>query len=544
MSAPVALDPLAEERFDYVVIGAGSAGCVVADRLSADPRRRVLTLEAGGLDNWIWFHIPVGYLFAIGNPRSDWLMRTSKQAGLNGRDIAYPRGKAIGGSSAINAMLYLRGQAADYDGWRQLGLPGWGWDDVLPLFKAQEGHAEGASEFHGGAGPLIVSRARAQWEILDSFRDAAEGVGIPKTDDFNRGDNFGSSYFQVTQKNGLRCSAARAFLKPALKRPNLKLETGAVVEKIEIENGRAVAVLYRKDGALRRARASAEIVLAAGAVKSPQILELSGVGRGEVLQRLGVPVLQELAGVGENLQDHLQLRPMFKVSGVKTLNVMYQSLFQRALMGMDFVFRRRGPMTMPPSQVGMFAYSSPDYATPNIEFHVQPLSLDRFGEPMHPFAAFTASVCNLRPTSRGSVHAATPDPAAAPIIDPNYLDTDADKRVAVDSLRLTRRIVAQPQLARYRPEEFLPGAQLTSDDELVQGAGACGTTIFHPVGTAKMGTEADPNAVVDARLRVRGVAGLRVVDASIMPLITSGNTNAPSMMIGEKGARMILEDAR
>ena len=544
MSAPVAVNPLAEERFDYIVIGAGSAGCVVADRLSADPRRRVLTLEAGGLDNWIWFHIPVGYLFAIGNPRSDWLMRTSKQPGLNGRDIAYPRGKAIGGSSAINAMLYLRGQAADYDGWRQLGLPGWGWDDVLPLFKAQEGHAEGASEFHGGDGPLIVSRARAQWEILDSFRDAAEGAGIPKTDDFNRGDNFGSSYFQVTQKNGLRCSAARAFLKPALKRPNLKLETGAVVEKIEIENGRAVAVLYRKDGALRRASASAEIVLAAGAVKSPQILELSGVGRGEVLQRLGVPVLQELPGVGENLQDHLQLRPMFKVSGVKTLNVMYQSLFQRALMGMDFVFRRRGPMTMPPSQVGMFAYSSPDYATPNIEFHVQPLSLDRFGEPMHPFAAFTASVCNLRPTSRGSVHAATPDPAAAPIIDPNYLDTDADKRVAVDSLRLTRRIVAQPQLARYRPEEFLPGAQLTSDDELVQGAGACGTTIFHPVGTARMGTEADPNAVVDARLRVRGVAGLRVVDASIMPLITSGNTNAPSMMIGEKGARMILEDAR
>ena len=539
MSAPVA-----EERFDYVVIGAGSAGCVLADRLSADGKRRALVLEAGGLDNWIWFHIPVGYLFAIGNPRSDWLMRTSAQPGLGGRDIAYPRGKAIGGSSAINAMLYLRGQAADYDGWRQLGLSGWGWDDVLPLFKAQEGHEEGANEFHGGDGPLKVSRARARWDILDAFRDAAAETGIPKTDDFNRGDNFGSSYFQVTQKNGVRCSAARAFLKPALKRSNLKLETGAVVEKIEIENGRAAAVLYRKDGALRRARADAEIVLSAGAVKSPQILELSGIGRAEVLQRLGVPLVQELPGVGENLQDHLQLRPMFKVEGVKTLNVMYQSLFQRALMGLDFAFRRRGPMTMPPSQVGMFAYSSPDYATPNIEYHVQPLSLDRFGEPLHSFAAFTASVCNLRPTSRGSVHAATPDPADAPVIDPNYLSTEEDRRVAVDSLRLTRRIVEQPQLARYKPEEFLPGAHLKSDEELAQGAGACGTTIFHPVGTARMGTDSDPMAVVDARLRLRGIAGLRVVDASIMPRITSGNTNAPSMMIGEKGARMILEDAR
>ncbi len=536
--------PMPEDRFDYIVIGAGSAGCVLADRLSADATRRVLVLEAGGLDNWIWFHIPVGYLFAIGNPRSDWLMRTTAQGGLNGRDIAYPRGKAIGGSSAINAMLYLRGQAADYDGWRQLGLTGWAWDDVLPLFKAHEGHAEGASEFHGGDGPLKVSRARARWEILDSFRDAAEAVGIPKTDDFNRGDNFGSSYFQVTQKNGLRCSAARAFLKPALKRPNLKLETGAVVEKIEIKDGRAVAVLYRKDGALRRASASGEIVLSAGAVKSPQILELSGVGRGEALQGLGVPVVRELPGVGENLQDHLQLRPMFKVSGVKTLNVMYQSLFQRALMGLDFAFRRRGPMTMPPSQVGMFAYSSPDHATPNIEYHVQPLSLDRFGEPLHSFAAFTASVCNLRPTSRGSVHAASPDPSAAPAIDPNYLSTEADRRVAVDSIRLTRRIVEQSALSRYNPQEFLPGAHLKSDEELVQGAGACGTTIFHPVGTAKMGIETDPMAVVDERLRVRGVEALRVVDASVMPFITSGNTNAPTIMIGEKGARMMIEDAR
>jgi choline dehydrogenase-like flavoprotein len=536
--------PLPEDQYDDVIVGAGSAGCVLADRLSASGTRRVLVLEAGGLDDWIWFHIPVGYLFAIGNPRSDWLMRTTSQRGLNGRDIAYPRGKAIGGSSSINAMLYLRGQAADYDGWRQLGLPGWGWDDVLPLFKGHEGHEAGANAHHGGDGPLKVSYARARWDILDSFRDAAENVGIPKTDDFNRGDNFGSSYFQVTQRNGLRCSAARAFLKPALKRRNLTLETGASVEKVEIEDGRAVAVLYRKHGVLRRARARAGVVLSAGAVKTPQILELSGIGRGDVLQKLGVPVLRDLPGVGENLQDHLQLRPMFKVKGVKTLNVMYQSLFQRALMGLDFAFRRRGPMTMPPSQVGMFAYSSPDYATPNIEYHVQPLSLDKFGDPLHSFAAFTASVCNLRPTSRGSIHATSPDPAAAPAIDPNYLSTDADRRVAVDSLRLTRRIVEQPALARFQPEEFLPGAHLKSDDELIQGAGACGTTIFHPVGTAKMGVDSDPTAVVDARLRLRGVEGLRVVDASIMPLITSGNTNAPSIMIGEKGARMILEDAR
>jgi choline dehydrogenase-like flavoprotein len=529
--------------YDYIVIGAGSAGCVVADRLSQARDRQVLVLEAGGLDNWIWLHIPVGYLFAIGNPRSDWLMRTTAQPGLNGRDIAYPRGKAIGGSSAINAMLYLRGQAADYDGWRQLGLPGWGWDDVLPLFKKSEGHVDGASDLHGGDGPLKVDRARAKWEILDAFRDAAESVGIPKIDDFNRGDNFGSSYFQVTQKGGLRCSAAKAFLKPALSRSNLTLTTGAVVEKIEIQDGRAVAVRYRYGGEIRRAVARREIILSAGAVKSPQLLELSGVGQGERLQRLGVPVLREAPGVGENLQDHLQLRPMFKLKGVKTLNEMNGTLWGKAQMALDFAFRRRGPLTMPPSQVGMFAYSSPDYASPNIEYHVQPLSLDRFGEPLHPFPAFTASVCNLRPTSRGSVHASSPDPAAAPAIDPNYLSTDEDKRVAVDSLRLTRRIVAAPALARYEPAEFSPGAHLTRDDELVEGAGACGTTIFHPVGTAKMGVSSDRTAVVDARLRVFGVEGLRVVDASVMPLITSGNTNAPSIMIGEKGAQMILEDA-
>lgn len=531
-------------EYDYVIIGAGSAGSVLASRLSDNPKTRVLVLEAGERDNWIWFHIPIGYIYAIGNRRSDWCMRTTVQPGLNGRDIAYPRGKAIGGSSSINAMLYLRGQAADYDGWRQMGLTGWGWDDVLPLFKKHEGHVDGESAFHGGDGPLKVDRARARWDILDSFRDAAETIGIPKTDDFNRGDNFGSSYFQLTQKNGLRCSAARAFLKPALKRPNLRLLTGAHVHRIEFDGTRARAVTFAKDGAIQRALCTGEVILAAGAVMSPQILELSGIGQGARLRDLGVDVVSDLPGVGENLQDHLQLRPMYRITGAKTLNMMTQSLYQKALMGLDFAFRRRGPLTMPPSQVGMFAYSSKDYASPNVEFHVQPLSLDRFGEPLHTFPAFTASICNLRPSSRGTIHAGSPDPSAPPLIDPNYLSTDEDRRVAVDSIRLVRRIVEAGPMRKYQPDEFLPGKNLQTDEELVRGAGDCGSTIFHPVGTAKMGIASDPMAVTDGRLRVRGTSNLRVIDASVMPVITSGNTNAPSIMIGEKGAAMVLEDAR
>ena len=531
-------------NYDYIVVGAGSAGCVLANRLSADPSVRVLVLEAGGKDSWIWFHIPVGYLFAIGDPRADWLFKTESEPGLGGRSLAYPRGRVIGGSSAINAMIYMRGQAADYDGWRQLGLTGWGWDDVLPYFLRHEDHMDAAGEHHGSGGELRVEHPRVRWAILDALRDAAEEAGFPKVEDFNTGDNSGSSYFQVTQRAGRRWSAATAFLKPVLSRPNLRLETGVEVERVVIENGRAVGVVFGRQGRRHLARAGAEVVLAAGAVGSPKILQLSGIGEAEELRALGVTPRVDLPGVGRNLQDHLQIRPVYKVSGVPTLNTDYANLFKRAWMGIEYALRRTGPLTMAPSQLGLFARSSPEYATPNLEFHFQPLSLDKWGDGLHPFGAFTASVCNLRPTSRGQVTIAGPDPAAPPRIAPGYLTTEEDLRVAADALRLTRRIVGQPALARYRPEEFKPGAGMVSEDELRRAAGEIGTTIFHPVGTAAMGAGDNPMAVLDERLRVRGVAGLRVVDASAMPLITSGNTNAPSMMIGEKGAAMIIEDRR
>ncbi|MHB2167379.1 GMC family oxidoreductase [Alsobacter sp. R-9] len=531
------------ESYDFIVVGAGSAGCVLANRLSADPGRRVLVLEAGGRDDWIWFHIPVGYLFAIGNPRSDWMFRTEPQPGLNGRAIAYPRGKVIGGCSAINAMIYMRGQAADYDGWRQLGLPGWGWDDVLPAFIAMEDHVSPPNAFHRSGGEWRVEYPRVRWDILDAFQAAAQECGIPLVDDFNTGDNEGVSYFQVNQKRGRRWSAARGFLKPVLGRPNLRLETGALTERILVEDGRAVGVVYRVGGQKRIARAR-EVVLAAGAVASPQLLELSGIGNGARLQALDIPVVRHAPGVGENLQDHLQVRPIYKVQGVRTLNEDYRSLLKRAAMGLEYALFRTGPLTMAPSQLGAFTRSSADHATPNLQFHIQPLSLDKFGDPLHPFPAFTASVCNLRPASRGHVHATSPDPTAAPAISPNYLSAEEDRRVAADALRIVRRVVAAPALARYRPEEFRPGAHLSGDDELAQAAGDVASTIFHPVGTAKMGVAEDPTAVLDERLRVRGVPGLRIADASAMPRITSGNTNSPTMMIAEKGAAMILEDCR
>jgi choline dehydrogenase len=534
----------AADTADYIIVGAGSAGCVLANRLSADSANRVVVLEAGGDDNWIWFHIPVGYLFAIGNPRADWLFKTEPEAGLNGRQLNYPRGKVIGGSSAINAMIYMRGQAADYDGWAQMGLTGWSWQDVLPLFMAQEDHFAGASAYHGAGGEWRVDKPRMRWDILDAFIAAAAQAGIPPVADFNTGSNEGCGYFQVNQRNGRRWSAARGFLKPVLKRPNLKLVTGAETTRVLFEGKRAVGVEYRTAAGLQRVMAAREVILSAGAVASPKLLQLSGIGAGEALRELGIPVMANLPGVGANLQDHLQLRPVFKVSGVKTLNVEYQSLLKRGWMAARYAMLRTGPLTMAPSQLGAFTRTSPDYATPNVQFHVQPLSLDRFGEPMHTFGAFTVSVCNLRPTSTGFVRLASPDPVKPPLIMPHYLSTPEDRRVAADSLRLARRIVAQEPLRIYQPEELRPGPELQSDAELEAAAGDIGTTIFHPVGTAKMGLPTDPMAVLDERLRVRQVAGLRVVNASAMPRITSGNTNSPTMMIAEKGARMILEDAR
>ena len=533
------------ESYDFIIAGAGSAGSVLADRLSASGRYRVLVLEAGGRDDWIWYRIPVGYLFAIGNPRSDWCFTTEPEAGLNGRALGYPRGRVIGGSSSINAMIYMRGQAADYDHWRQLGLTGWGWADVLPEFIAQEDFHGGASQHHGAGGPLRVEPPRISWPVLDRYREAAAEVGIAPTPDFNTGDNEGSAYFDVTQRRGTRFSAARAFLRPALSRPNVTLETGCLIDGVTIEAGRATRISWRQGSETRSAAARGEIVLAAGAIGSPQILLRSGLGPGEDLQRLGIPVVADLPGVGRNLQDHLQLRMVYKVTGIRTLNETYWNLVRRAWTGAEYALFRRGPLTMAPSQLGIFARSSPEVDRADLEFHVQPLSLDKFGDPLHRFPAITTSVCNLRPTSRGDVAIRSREPEALPIIAPNYLSTPEDRRIAARSLRLARRIAAAPSFARFKPVEHLPGPDVGDDDEaLARAAGDIGTTIFHPVGTAKMGLASDPTAVLDERLRVRGIAGLRVADASVMPTITSGNTNAPTMMIAGRAAAMILDDAR
>jgi choline dehydrogenase len=531
------------EHYDTIIVGAGSAGCVLANRLSADPARRVLLLEAGGRDNWIWFHIPVGYLFAIGNPRSDWMYRTEAEPGLNGRALAYPRGKVIGGSSAINAMISMRGQSQDYDHWRQLGLEGWGWRDVAPVFRALDDHFLGETEHHGRGGEWRVEEPRVRWEILDAIADAARQMGVPATPDFNTGDNEGVGYFHVNQKAGVRWSAARGFLKPVLHRANLRLETGVLAERVLVEQGRAVGVAYRRGGERVEARAR-EVILAAGAIGSPMLLMLSGLGPAAHLAEQGIAPVHDLPGVGRNLQDHLQQRAIFRVAGARTLNETYHSLIGRAAMGLEYALRRTGPLTMAPSQLGIFTRSDPRQERANIQFHCQPLSLDKFGDPLHRFPAVTVSACNLRPTSRGELRLRGPAPDQKPVIAPNYLATEEDRRVAADAIRVTRRLMAQAALARFTPAEHLPGPTVGDDDAaLARAAGDIGTTIFHPVGTAKMGLASDPMAVVDERLRVHGIAGLRVVDASVMPTITSGNTNTPTIMIAERGARLAIADA-
>jgi choline dehydrogenase len=529
-------------EFDYVIVGAGSAGSVLANRLSADGRYTVALVEAGGRDTYPWIHIPVGYLYCIGNPLTDWGFFTRPEPGLGGRAIRYPRGRTLGGCSSINGMLYIRGQSADYDGWRQQGLTGWGWDDVLPFFKRSEDHVDGASDLHGAGGEWRVERPRSRWDILDAFAQAAQAAGLPASPDFNTGDNEGVGYFQVNQKAGWRWNTSKAFLRPAKARKNLTILTRSPTRRIHWDGRRAAGVVVFRDGAEHLIRARAEVILCAGAIGTPHILQHSGIGPGEVLRDQGIPVRQENSAIGGNLQDHLQIRCAFKVKGVPTLNVQAGSLTGRMAIALEYALKRSGPMSMAPSQLGAFARSRPDVATPDLEYHVQPLSLEAFGGDLDPFPAFTASVCNLRPESRGHVRIVSPRPEAAPEIAPNYLSTDGDRLTAANAIRLTRRIVGQEPLAKYRPEEFKPGPQVEGDGPLAEAAGRIGTTIFHPVGTARMG--ADDAAPVTPDLRLRGVEGLRIVDASVMPTIPSGNTAAPTMMIAEKAADMILSAAR
>ena len=529
-----------EGEFDYIIVGAGTAGCVLANRLTEDADVSVLLLEAGGRDNYHWIHVPVGYLYCIGNPRTDWLYKTQAEAGLDGRSLSYPRGRVLGGCSSINGMIYMRGQREDYDDWARItGDRDWSWDSVLPVFKRSEDHHGGGNQWHGAGGEWRVEKQRLKWKVLESFVQAAQESGLPATDDFNRGDNTGVGYFDVNQRSGIRWNASKAFLRPAIKRPNLTIITGAHTQRLVMEGKRCVGVEYRGGDTDYLAKSRCEVILSAGAVNSPQLLELSGIGNGARLQQLGIDVVRDLRGVGENLQDHLQLRMAYKVHGVKTLNTLSAHWWGKAWIGLQYMLMRSGPMSMAPSQLGAFAKSDPGQATPNLQYHVQPLSLEKFGDPLHAFPAFTASVCNLRPTSRGHIRLAGGDSYAAPKITPMYLNTAQDRATAAAALRLTRQIAATPALAKYAPVEFKPGLQYQTEEELAAAAGAIGTTIFHPVGTCKMGRADDTLAVVDSQLRVIGVAGLRVADASIMPNITSGNTNSPTIMIAERAAELI-----
>jgi choline dehydrogenase len=532
--------------FDYIIVGAGTAGCVLANRLSKDPSKSVLLLEAGKKDNYFWIDIPVGYLYTIGNPRTDWCFETEPEPGLNGRSIGYARGKVLGGCSSINAMIYMRGQQSDYDHWAKLGNEGWGWSDVLPIFRRSEDYQHGADDFHGVGGELRVEERRVNWEILDVWREAAQECGIPKIDEFNRGDNFGNAYFQMNQRSGKRWSATRAFLDDIRQRPNLTVLTEATVEALTLEQNdsglAATGVQVLHGGQRRQITARNEVLLAAGAIASPQLLQLSGIGAADALKAHDIPIKHALNGVGQNLQDHLQIRTIYQVDNTVTLNQRARTPWGMAMMGLEYFLKKTGPLTMPPSQLGAFAKSDPSQPSANIEWHVQPLSLDKFGSPLHKYNAITPSVCNLRPSSRGSVTLKSANPADAPAIAPNYLSTQEDLDVAVAGLKYTRQIMAAPSLAPFNPVELKPGPEVTSEEDLQQAAGDLGTTIFHPVGTCKMGPAHDDAAVVDDQLRVHGIQGLRVIDASIMPTITSGNTNAPTVMIAERGADFIKKD--
>ncbi|MTI17292.1 choline dehydrogenase [Rhodobacteraceae bacterium RKSG542] len=528
---------LLEGRYDYIIIGGGTAGCVLANRLSEDPSVNVLLLEAGGNDNYHWVHIPVGYLYCIGNPRTDWMMKTAPEKGLNGRSLVYPRGKVLGGCTSVNGMIYMRGQAADFDLWRQMGNTGWGWDDVLPYFLKSEDHHSGTSDMHSSGGAWKVQKQRLNWDILGAVQEGAREFGIQPRADFNDGDNEGSGYFEVNQNNGVRWNTAKGFLKPAMKRPNLSVLTGALTEKLVLTGKKVEGVRFKRKGKLFEARAEGEVILAAGAINSPKILELSGIGNAGVLKNHGIDVVHQRDGVGQNLQDHLQIRTVYKVKNAKTLNTEAGSLFGKAKIAFQYALNRSGPMSMAPSQFGIFTKSGPEVATPDLEYHVQPLSTDRLGDPLHPFPAITVSVCNLRPESTGTCHIQSNDSQTQPDIRLNYLSTENDRRIALSSVRQARQIMTAKALAAHMPEEILPGPNIDEDDELLSAIGEIATTIFHPVGTCRMGS--DPASVVDPELRFRGLDGLRVVDASIMPKIVSGNTASPVVMIAEKAADMI-----